>query len=189
MKQEESSEPAAASKEYACTALEQVSQTSVSLPSSFASMRAHRHDSRNLLGSGVCDMTDFCEVSSVHKLGKKKSLQAGPVGSWCQHMLLVVPVFHTRRNYSWNRGERDMARWRDRETERGWCSHCVSHTEHTRAERSWLPGWRSIYVCGACRQRTVACIHNCGAAAKASPLPRALDGGMWGEHDRSSSVQ
>lgn len=101
MKQEESSEPAAASKEYACTALEQVSQTSVSLPSSFASMRAHRHDSRNLLGSGVCDMTDFCEVSSVHKLGKKKSLQAGP---------------------------------------------------------------------------------------EASPLPRALDGGMWGEHDRSSSV-
>ena len=74
-----------------------------------------------------------------------------------------------------------MAGWRDRELERGWCSHCVSQTEHTLVEKSWLPGWRSVYTCGACRQRTVACIYNCGAAAKASPLPRALDGGMWGE--------
>jgi len=75
-------------------------------------------------------------------------------------MWLVLPVVHTRRAHSWRRSgsgaAETMPRWRDRETERGWCSHCVEVTTHTRAETAWLPGWRSVYVCGGCRQRTVA---------------------------------
>jgi hypothetical protein len=42
-------------------------------------------------------------------------------------------------------------RWDDREIESGWCSHCVTMSEHTREQITWLPGlWRSAYKCNAC---------------------------------------
>ena len=42
-------------------------------------------------------------------------------------------------------------RWDDREMERGWCSHCVTLSEHAREQITWLPGlWRSAYKCNAC---------------------------------------
>eukprot|EP00290_Baffinella_frigidus_P050606 CAMPEP_0180406690 /NCGR_PEP_ID=MMETSP0989-20121125/41312_1 /TAXON_ID=697907 /ORGANISM="non described non described, Strain CCMP2293" /LENGTH=60 /DNA_ID=CAMNT_0022410447 /DNA_START=66 /DNA_END=245 /DNA_ORIENTATION=- len=33
-------------------------------------------------------------------------------------------------------------------------------------ERTWLPGWRSIYECTACNKRTLPCVNECGAASK-----------------------
>ena len=58
-------------------------------------------------------------------------------------------------------------KWEERDIESGFCSHCVTWTEHTRQETSWLPGiWRSAYKCSSCGQRTLACINDCGAAAK-----------------------
>ena len=44
-----------------------------------------------------------------------------------------------------------LVKWDDREVERGWCSHCVTLTEHTRQELTWLTGvWRSSYKCNSC---------------------------------------
>ena len=79
----------------------------------------------------------------------------------------VIPAEGVRENLRWGSVAWMSVQWDDREVERGWCSHCVTLTEHTREQMTWLPGlWRSAYKCNSCGVSLAACAAGAPPAAE-----------------------